>query len=50
MERLGFVNSNGLNHKALVTHQNHFHVDLRAPERLDLTDNLKIKEVLEVFK
>jgi hypothetical protein len=40
LEKLGFVDANGLNHGQQNDHHNHFHVDLRAPVRVDLPENL----------
>jgi VCBS repeat-containing protein len=41
--RLGF-NSVGLNHGTSPSHFNHFHVDIRAPERVDLPKKLVLDE------
>jgi len=47
LEKLGFVSGNGLHHRNLINHHNHFHVDLRAPDRLDLPDNLEVEETVQ---
>ena len=41
LDRLGFVAAKGLHHKFAVTHFNRYHVDLRAPVRVSLPNNLE---------
>lgn len=41
LDKLGFVSANGLHHGQEVTHETHFHIDLRAPVRKELPQNLQ---------
>ncbi|MCX6016395.1 MAG: hypothetical protein NT020_12550, partial [Chloroflexales bacterium] len=43
LDRLGF-NGNGLHNGTSPSHFNHFHIDIRAPQRLSLPKNLHIDE------
>lgn len=40
LKKLGITADNGLPHKSLSGHQNHFHADIRPPQRVALPENL----------
>ena len=46
LDKLGFVSTNGLHHGQQNGHHNHFHIDLRAPVRKGLPENLLTEKAL----